>query len=206
MEVNEEPYWIPVTLYVEILDALKSAFPDIEIIVTFDDGNDSDLLHGVPALSAHGIAAEIFVLTGHVGKVGYLSRDDLMHLDKLNVAIGSHGVNHVRWDTCGAEVLRDEIEGSIARLGEMMGRKIDSVSLPFGRYNMRVLRALRDNGVVNVYSSDGGPRLSRFAPIPRFTVRQNMTPEFVVQKIARNRSLSSRIKTEIRSLIKSAIP
>ena len=204
VESDELPYWLPVDLYFEIIEAVITSYPFIDLVVTFDDGNDSDLLHGVPILLDRNVRTEVFVISSRIDKVGYLTREDIVNLARLNVAIGSHGIDHVRWDLCDADALREEIVGSAARLGEIVGRTIRSASLPFGRYNGRVLKALRDGGIDRVYSSDGGPRFTQFLPTPRFTIKRDMTPEFVVQKIKRALSLQSKLMTEIRCLIKSA--
>lgn len=197
-EPGEEPYWISSMKFERFLDVVVQHPQRSRLRIMFDDGNRSDYSIALPALARRGLQANMFVLAGKVGQRGYLSRDDIQALAAQGHAIGSHGMDHVNWCTLDAPALAREVEQSRALLEDIVQQSIQSVAIPFGIYNRQVLNALRHAGYRHIYSSDRGPRLTRAAPIPRFSIRQGMGPDDVRQIINRSMGLGARLITELR--------
>ena len=124
--------------------------------LTFDDGNGSDYRIVFPALAARGLKAQFFVVAGNVDLPGYLSRDQVQSLRRAGMKIGSHGMRHRPWTALDRGDLEEELFQARGHLEHMAGVKVDEASCPFGQYNRRVIRSLRDAGYRRIYTSDGG--------------------------------------------------
>jgi len=91
---GEDSYWVGADDYLRILDELMT-WPQVSI--TFDDGNVSDVEHGLPALRERGLTATFFVLGGRIGSSGSLGTDDIAELVSAGMTVGSHGMDHRPW-------------------------------------------------------------------------------------------------------------
>jgi peptidoglycan/xylan/chitin deacetylase (PgdA/CDA1 family) len=72
------------------------------------------------------------------------------------MALGSHGWAHRDWRRMDNAQAREELDDAHRVLGELTGRPLSRVAIPFGSYDRRVLRRLRAAGVTRAYTSDGG--------------------------------------------------
>lgn len=149
---DERNVWVPLQWFEEIVDAL----PGRGVELAFDDGNASDLEQALPVLTARGIIARFFPLTGRIGAVGYLSAQDILALSAAGMRIGSHGCHHRDWRKLDDGELHEELSASRRTLTELAGADVAEAACPFGSYDRRVLRALRTAGYRRVFSSDGG--------------------------------------------------
>ena len=192
-EENEAPYWLSRDLFVRVLDMVAAHPLRSAIALTFDDGNHSDVEIAAPALLERGLSATMFVLTGKVGEPGYLSVDDLKRLGELGFRIGSHGVDHVRWDRIDEDDLASEVSVSLEFLRATLQTANLSVALPFGGYNHRVLATLAAHGVTEIYSSDGGPKLLRGGAIPRLSVQREVKVEELSSLISKANGFGMRM-------------
>src|SRR5207245_8321113 len=86
---------------------------------------------------------------------------------------GSHGMRHRRWTRLGARDLHEELVGARDRLEQMARVAVREVACPFGSYDRRVLRALRDSSYERIYTSDEGPALAGSWIQPRNTIVRN---------------------------------
>ena len=59
-EQGEQPYWLEVDAFTKILDVVAQA--PSQVMITFDDGNASDVLIAAPELRKRGLKAHFFVL------------------------------------------------------------------------------------------------------------------------------------------------
>ena len=155
LEPGEAPYWLSSDQFERVLDQVAGADPS-GFVITFDDGNISDHDIALPALAARGLQARFFVLTSRIDQPGSLSTDQIQALQKAGMTIGSHGIDHVMWPTLDDATLERELHRSRARLEEICGQPVTEAGIPFGRYDARVLRALKAAGYTTAWSSDGG--------------------------------------------------
>lgn len=155
---EERPYWITEDLFASFIsDALSRAKTlGVNLRVTFDDGNRSDLEIAAPILARHGMAGSFFPCAGRVSRSGYLAEDDIRTLFRMGFEIGSHGMDHVPWSSLDGPALDREVAGSKSAFQTILGVNIVAAAIPFGSYNRRVLAALRAAGYTRVYNSDRG--------------------------------------------------
>jgi peptidoglycan/xylan/chitin deacetylase (PgdA/CDA1 family) len=163
---GERRVWVPA----EWLEALTAPGAREGVSFAFDDGNTSDIELALPILQAHGLTARFFILTGRLGQDGYLSATDVRRLHEASMQIGSHGVNHRDWRAIGPQELRAETADSRTALAELTGAPVSEAACPFGSYDRRVLRALRDAGYERIFTSDGGPGTAGARLMPRTSI------------------------------------
>ena len=74
LEPGEEDYWISQETFLAVLDDVAQ---HRDAVVSFDDGNASDVEIGLPALVERDLRATFFVLAGRLDAPGCLSSADL---------------------------------------------------------------------------------------------------------------------------------
>jgi peptidoglycan/xylan/chitin deacetylase (PgdA/CDA1 family) len=139
--------------FTEILDAVAGRD---NVLLTFDDGNSSDVTEALPELARRGLRAQFFVCAARFGIPGFLDQDDLRELRSAGMSIGSHGMDHVRWRKLDPSGLHREIVLAKQILEDALAGPVATAACPFGAYDRRTLRALRAAGFTRVYTSDGG--------------------------------------------------
>jgi peptidoglycan/xylan/chitin deacetylase (PgdA/CDA1 family) len=150
---GEESVWLSLPHFQAILDQAVDR-PDIRLF--FDDGNASDVTIALPELLRRNLRAGFFVLGGKLGIPGYLDAQGVRELSRRGMIVGTHGMHHRDWRTLRDEELEAEVADSIRVLRDATGRPVEIVACPFGSYDRRVLRVLRDAGMRTVYTSDHG--------------------------------------------------
>ncbi len=197
IDPDEAPYWIDRDLFAAILDRVR-ALPDPgRVRISFDDGNLSDIQNGLPMLVERGLSADFFVLTGRIGQAGSLGMADIRALHKAGMGIGSHGIAHRDWRGLDDAALGEELQTSRRVLEEICGVPVRTAGIPFGGYDARVLRGLRDAGYLAAYSSDGG-RMDPTAFLrPRASVRAGMGMAEIDAMIAGRMGLRRRLRRMI---------
>ena len=167
LETDEGHYWIDETLFGAVLDEVRDRS---DVAISFDDGNASDLVVGLPALRRRGLRASFFVLAGRLDQPGSLSREDVRTLRSEGMTVGTHGMDHVPWR--GLTPVQQEREWVTARsmIEEAVRRPVSEAALPLGRYDRSVLGRLRRLGYARVHSSDRRPVLPGSWLVPRYSV------------------------------------
>ncbi|MGR3762414.1 polysaccharide deacetylase family protein (plasmid) [Roseobacteraceae bacterium NS-SX3] len=174
LEPGEAPFWLSEAEFAAVLDRVAAAPDPQRYVLTFDDGNLSDHEIALPALLERGLRARFFVLTGRLGTPGALTAAQVQELQAAGMRIGSHGIAHRAWPGLEDAALAQELTRSRAELEEILGREVREAGIPFGRYDARVLRALRRAGYGAAYSSDGGPMRRDAFLRPRSSLRGGM--------------------------------
>lgn len=175
LEPDEAPYWLSVSQFEYALDQIAQAPDPGHFTITFDDGNLSDYSIALPALAARNLRGRFFVLTDRIGQVGSLDVEHLHTLRDAGMTIGSHGIAHTAWPTLDDAALTEELCASRTQLEDICGHPVTEAGIPFGRYDARVLRALRAAGYTAAWSSDGGNWRANSFLRPRTSLRGDMS-------------------------------
>ena len=122
--------------------------PAKPVVITFDDGRDSQYANAFPLLKEYGFTATFFVFTNAVGRPDYLTWEQLGELRDAGMEIGSHTVYHPYLTKASDEELERELSHSRAVLQEKLGVTGDVIAYPFGLYDERIVTAARAAGYV----------------------------------------------------------
>ena len=153
LDPGEDDVCVDLHRFLDILDAVQRR---ADVRLTFDDGNRSDVDEALPALVQRGLGAEFFVCAGRLGTPGFLDAGDLRKLRSAGMSIGLHGMDHVPWRKLDSAGLRREIVDAKQILEDTLGEPVTTAACPFGAYDRRSLRALREGGLQRVFTSDMG--------------------------------------------------
>ena len=187
---------------VSVSDALKLTEP--AVAVTFDDGCETDLLSAAPILKDHNFGATFFVVSGFVGKPGYLSQLQVRELSALGFEIGCHSMTHPYLPDLDDAGLHHEIADAKTVLEQIVGKSVEHFSCPGGRYDSRAMRVAKDAGFVTVSTSvprANTAKTDKFA-LGRVAIRRGVeSSEF--QQLCRGESLwKLNLRGEVRNGVK----
>lgn len=124
-----------------------------QILLTFDDGHQSDLL-AAAALGARGFTATFFIPWIHIGQPHFLDLSGVKQLSRDGFRIGSHGLTHCRLDALSSDRLRQELTESKVRLEDVVGLPVTDLAVPFGSYDQHVIDAALSAGYATIMTSD----------------------------------------------------
>ena len=125
------------------------------VCLTFDDGT-ADHHEAASLLAAHGLRGTFFVITGRLGRDGYLSPADVQEMARQGHRIGSHAVSHRRLTKLPIEEVTQEMLGSKRALESLSERRVDWFAPPGGYYSNMTLRAAEAAGYTVVRTMDWG--------------------------------------------------
>jgi peptidoglycan/xylan/chitin deacetylase (PgdA/CDA1 family) len=183
--------WIDRERFEGLLQNLPS-----RVSITFDDGFECCWGIAFPELRKRGMMARFFVLTGLLGKKGYLTEEQVIEMSREGMSIGTHGMYHRPWRKLGAATLREEIFEAKERLESLLGKPVTEAACPFGVYDRRALNSLRRCGIERVYTSDRALPNPNSWIVPRYTIRRSDTQAYLEEVLAgkHDASLMGRVK------------
>ena len=120
--------------------------PDKLVVLTFDDGNKSDLITVAPLLKKYGFGASFFITSGWLGSEQRLTWAGARQLQEQGFEIGCHTVSHPNLLPLTGEEIRRQIKGFDRACAENKIAKPVSFSYPGGHFDRRVLAILQDLG------------------------------------------------------------
>lgn len=182
-------------------------FGDKSICVTFDDGSETDLLFAAPLLQKAGFGATFYITAGFLGKPGYLSKSQLRTLSTLGFEIGCHSQTHPYLTDIDSSRLHEETKGAKERLEQIIGVPVDHFSCPGGRWNQRVVEAVRAAGFRTMATSRTGMNFAstnRFA-LARIAVQESTTVEGLTRTCRGRGLLWAQFHDKARATIKSVL-
>jgi peptidoglycan/xylan/chitin deacetylase (PgdA/CDA1 family) len=109
----------------------ENKFPDRYVVVTFDDGQKSDL-RAAEILCEAGAQATFFLVKDlSQTKKNFLKEDEIKELAKL-CSVGSHGVTHSPLSKMSPDQIKSELADSKKWLEDLTGDDIRAFSAPGG--------------------------------------------------------------------------
>lgn len=187
VEPDEGDYALPSPLFEEQMRLLvreawpvvplgrlvEGGFADGAVVLTFDDGCETDATVALPLLRELGLEAAFFVNPAHIGAPGRLRWDQLEELAAAGMRIGSHGLDHTLLDGLAPAELERQLALSKRLLEERLPIEIDTLSLPGGTGGRRAGEVARQVGYRLVLgSAPGRVREGRLPSLlPRHAVR-----------------------------------
>jgi peptidoglycan/xylan/chitin deacetylase (PgdA/CDA1 family) len=165
---------------------------DKSVMITFDDGYESDYSAALGLLDGFGFRAVTFITANLVNKPGYLSWEKIRELSRAGFSVQSHSLNHRFLSALGAEELLSELRQSKEMIEDRTGVKVDYVAAPGGRISPAVVRAASEAGYTGIFNSKPGYSLSQEAGILVFNrfVLKNSIGSGHFRNIARKEPLA----------------
>ena len=135
-----------------VTEAFSSSASDA-VVITFDDGCETDLLIAAPVLKDAGFGATFYITAGFVGKPGYLSPNQLRELGDSGFDIGCHSMTHPYLIDIDEAGLQREIVVAKEKLEQMTGGRVAHFSCPGGHCDRRVVQIAKQAGYRSVATS-----------------------------------------------------
>jgi peptidoglycan/xylan/chitin deacetylase (PgdA/CDA1 family) len=191
---------------VNISQAL-SVDPELAVVVTFDDGCETDLTVAAPLLLSHGFNATFYLVAGFIGRKGYLSGDQVRELAALGFEIGCHSMTHAYLAGLAELKLNTEVIEAKDRIEQLLGGRVDHFSCPGGRWSTSVARVAQQAGYRTVATSRIGLNSAHSNPfcLNRVAVLRDL-PSASFLRLSRGRSLAlQRLAQSFRSTAQRAL-
>jgi peptidoglycan/xylan/chitin deacetylase (PgdA/CDA1 family) len=142
--------------------------PEPCVIISFDDGWDSQYKTAFPLLKKYGFRATFFVFTNAIDKRDFMTLPELRALRDAGMWIGSHTLSHPFLTRIkDPAALRRQIFDSKRILEEKLGQPVTAFAFPFGQYNRAVVSLVREAGYRTARGTSFGIRHS---PADRYTL------------------------------------
>jgi len=126
--------------YYDALTDPQHSLPSRPILITFDDGHESNHSIALPILAQYGFKATMFVTSDWIDREGYTSSSQLKELHQAGMSIQSHGKTHTFLDRVDAKTLHEEFAASKDRLEAVTGAGVSFLAFPGGRYDQAAVR------------------------------------------------------------------
>jgi peptidoglycan/xylan/chitin deacetylase (PgdA/CDA1 family) len=124
------------------------------VMITFDDGHETDFSVVSAILSKFGLKAVFFVTTGFLGKENYMSWEQILQLQKSGFSIHSHTHTHQLLGGIDKKKVEEELLISKKLLSERLGRDSIALSLPGGSYSNATKQIALNQGYKYIFTSE----------------------------------------------------
>jgi len=123
-----------------------TALPSRPIVITLDDGYQDLYTTAFPILKAHGFVAVAYIVSAFVDRPAYVSRGQLLEMDRAGIEIASHTVNHPDLARSGLGSVTFEVVQSKRWLEEAVGHPVLDFAYPSGKFNAQAIQAVSRAG------------------------------------------------------------
>lgn len=130
--------------------------PEKSVLITFDDGYTDNYTNALPVLKKYGLNATVFMISGSIGKEGYMTEDQLKELETSGFEVQSHTVSHSRLSELSYEVQVKELKDSKASLEKLLNKSIEYIAYPESKFNKETYKACEETGYKLGYNLEGG--------------------------------------------------
>ena len=132
-----------------------AALPPRPVVLTFDDGHRSVRTSALPLLSRLGWPAVLNLKVGNL-EPGSFTEGDVRRLVAAGWELGAHTFTHPDLRTLDAAALEHEVAGSRTEIERRFGARVNFFCYPAGRYDARVVAAVRRAGFVGATTTVEG--------------------------------------------------
>lgn len=171
---------IDLTTYAQIMKG-ETAGPEKPVVITFDDNQPSQYDVALPILEKYGHMAVFYLITNHIGPAGFLTKEQILDMQKRGMDMESHTVTHRVLTLLPNSEIDREFAESKKTLEDLLGRPVLHVAYPGTSHNQNVRDRAKAAGYVTGTIMD--PRTATekddFFKLPRIM----MTDDSNLQKI-----------------------
>lgn len=155
-----------------------------DIVFTFDDGGISFYTIIAPILEKYGWRGYFFISTKYIGTEGFLNVEQIKELSRRGHIIGSHSHHHRILTEFPNNEVENELNTSAKILSDILGKSIDTISIPNGEYCKEILNIAYKNGLQTIYTSNPTTLIKRIENIKlvgRYAIIYNTKAEDVIR-------------------------
>ena len=133
-----------------------TVLPPHPIVIAFDDGYLSQYVHGFATLRRHHWPAVLNLQVSFLRPVGGMRPWRVRNLIAAGWEIDAHTITHPDLTTVSDAQLRKEVEGSRMELRRAFRVPVNFFCYPAGRYDARVVAAVRRAGFLGATTTNYG--------------------------------------------------
>ena len=188
----------------------EEPLPAKSVIVTFDDGYESNYTLAFPTLRANGQKATIYVAPEpdeHTrfavqGIDGFLSAAQMREMVQHGIDIQSHSLTHCILNELSDDVVRFELTESRKRLEAITGKPVRHLAIPRAGYSRRVRRIAAELRYETVCCNNKGSAtaLSDVLALPRIVIDRDMSREDLARALQPRGSAMLRIVGDLKRI------
>jgi peptidoglycan/xylan/chitin deacetylase (PgdA/CDA1 family) len=149
----------PVVSLSALVDAIEGrvTLPERAVVITFDDGWQSQYEDAFRVLKQYGFTATFFIYTNAIGNgPAFMTWDEVEEMQKAGMTIGAHSRTHPELTKKGVSLAK-EIDGSRDDIQRNLGTTPDLFAYPYGDWDDRVAAAVRAAGFRAARGMGDGP-------------------------------------------------
>lgn len=120
--------------------------PSRPVILSFDDGYADFYDTALPILLAHDFTAVAYIVSGFIGRPGYMTGAQIVEANRFGIEIGSHTVDHADLARSAPGSVHFEVLASKQALEQLLGHAVLSFCYPSGQFNGGVVAAVQAAG------------------------------------------------------------
>ena len=146
-----------------------------KVLLTIDDGFLSFYDNAWPILKKNKIPFILFISTREVGSFNYMSWSQIKEIDKEDfVEIGNHSHTHEYLADENDEIIKTDIQRSIAIFNKKLGKNSEFFSYPFGEYSISFKKIISSLGFKYAFGQHSGviDETKDFYELPRFPINE----------------------------------
>ena len=142
----------------------KITKPNNQIEISFDDGF-MGVYDNIDVIIELDISIQLFVVTSYLDTENYLNRSQLLELDTLSqIIVSSHTHTHSILNRVSEKEVVIELETSKKLLENILGKQVNSLCFPEGKFSNKVIKIAQKYGYNSIYSSLPGFYFNDFLP------------------------------------------
>src|SRR5579859_2129464 len=120
--------------------------PSKPVVITFDDGYADLYTAAFPILATHRFKAVAYIVSGFVGHSRYVTKDQILEMDRGGIQIASHTVDHPNLARSSFGSAMFQVVESKRWLEQLVGHPVIDFAYPSGRASPDVVTALNAAG------------------------------------------------------------
>ena len=175
----------------------KGQLPEKPIIITFDDGYESNYLYAYPLLQKYGVKAAIFAVVSTVGEnpngKPHFTWEQAREMEQSGlVQIESHTLSHAGLTACDPVQLQRELRYSKYLLDTNLNKNCTVLAYPYGYYTDEISAAAAQAGYTiqcRVGNKGANPAAYDGGVLTRITTFGSWTGEELLWRISENTAL-----------------
>lgn len=158
----------------QALAALRSgrSLPPRSLILTFDDGYMNFATKATPVMIQNGLTGTVFVVSGFMGRNGYMTAAQVKQVADEGMTVGCHTVSHVALATVPPAYAKEQIDIAHSQLQALIGRPVPDFAYPYGSFDPTVEKLVQEDGFSDAVTTEEGADLYLSQPYawPRYRV------------------------------------